>query len=479
MESEIWGEDEMKGNIIKGIDDILQRIGFGKYQVYMCLLTGGVALTDSAEGTLVGILGPLLKKEWGLEDSEVELLASVVSFGMMIGTVLSGPLTDLFGRKKMLFICSVLNFLFAFSSAFMPELWSFLAMRTLLGVCAGALVPAAISYLIEISTPKTRSGVIVMLAIVFLTGSIMVILLSIVLIPGLNPDHWRELLLIISFPSFLSVIFQYFKLEESPRYLAIYRRFDQAIQVLNDIAKTNGAPMLSTEEMQIVCNVMPTSSLSTKHKLKTIFGRSYLKVSLQLFYLWSMIGLLSFGIGFIAPFTLHHKGEEENVLYYLLLIHSLRLPAVLIAFYMLEKEKFGRKNTLTIASFMAVGLFAVMVYFVGTELFVGMIALAGGLINIIGVVIHPYTCEIYETSVRTTGFAICSLWSRIVCVGVPFVLLPLHGVNKSYPYVFFTAVAGVGFGVCLMLKYETRGKMLDFKVDSTPRVVELEMSQGI
>ena len=306
----------------------------------------------------------------------------------------------------------------------------------------------------------------------------MVILLSIYLIPGLNPDHWRQLLLLISLPSLISVIFQYTKLEESPRYLAIYRKFEQAIEVLNDIAQTNGAAMLSTEEMQIVCNVQPTSSLSTKHKLKTIFNKSYFKVSLQLYYLWSMIGLISFGIGFIAPFTLHQKGKEENVLYYLLLIHFLRLPAVLIAFYMLEKERFGRKNTLTLTAFLITVLFVFMVYFVNSEVFVGMIGLAGGLINMFGVVIHPYTCEIYETSVRTTGFSICSLWSRIVCVGVPFILLPLHSGDRSYPYAFFGCVSMGGLLVCLMLKYETRGKMLDFRIEDTPRAIDIEMSKA-
>ena len=75
--------------------------------------------------------------------------------------------------------------------------------------------------------------------------------------------------------------------------------------------------------------------------------------------------------------------------------------------------------------------------------------------------VYPFTSELFDTSVRSTGFAICSSWARFAGFTSPFVLLGLHEIDPSFPYAAMSLVSFLTIINCWMLKNDTRGVDLD------------------
>lgn len=64
-------------------------------------------------------------------------------------------------------------------------------------------------------------------------------------------------------------------MDESPRYLAVVQKHQQAVGVLNRIARINKAQALNDEEITIVCNVEAPASTSLAHRTGILFGYKY------------------------------------------------------------------------------------------------------------------------------------------------------------------------------------------------------------
>jgi hypothetical protein len=77
------------------VDQLLNAVGFGKWQ-YFLIVVGGCALVgDATEMMLLSMLGPIVHCYFNVNDPELEaLLTTVVFIGMSIGGVTFGALAD-------------------------------------------------------------------------------------------------------------------------------------------------------------------------------------------------------------------------------------------------------------------------------------------------------------------------------------------------------------------------------------------------
>ena len=131
-----------------------QRIGQGSYQHLAYFLMGLVALADEAEILSMSIILPALKKEWILSENEVSLLGSVLFFGIFLGSVFIGIVSDRLGRRTALLFASSLQFFFGVASSFVDSFEVFLLVRGILGFLIGSTIPIAVAFITEISTTK-------------------------------------------------------------------------------------------------------------------------------------------------------------------------------------------------------------------------------------------------------------------------------------------------------------------------------------
>lgn len=162
----------------KNIDHILSRLGFGCYQVLVFVLIGWFNFTDGAEIMVISIITKVLEKEWALSNLQIEVMGAIIYLGMIVGTIVIGPMADKYGRKRMLNILSPALVVAGVVSGLMPGIWSFIAVRALLGVFIGGMIPIGMSLLMETSTKRSRGSLMVLENLVFQVGAIAIILLA-------------------------------------------------------------------------------------------------------------------------------------------------------------------------------------------------------------------------------------------------------------------------------------------------------------
>lgn len=99
-----------------------------------------------------------VQRTLGLNALEEGIVVSSVLLGAMIGAMSIGPLSDRFGRKKMVMVAALIFFIGSLGSAFSPDFGVLVASRVVLGVAVGgasALVP---TYLAEVAPAKMRGS---------------------------------------------------------------------------------------------------------------------------------------------------------------------------------------------------------------------------------------------------------------------------------------------------------------------------------
>ncbi|XP_070573787.1 synaptic vesicle 2-related protein-like [Ptychodera flava] len=78
------------------VEDAVEHIGFGKFQIFLTLIMGTFSFSDACEMMLLAVLSPVLRCHWQLSSFQVACITTVVFVGMLIGSPVFGtPQTDL------------------------------------------------------------------------------------------------------------------------------------------------------------------------------------------------------------------------------------------------------------------------------------------------------------------------------------------------------------------------------------------------
>lgn len=116
------------------LDEALDNVGFGKFQVYVLAYAGLGSIAQAMEVMAFVSIRPSIKSEWKLSSFEESLIQTVMFVGVLIGGYLGGVISDNYGRRyaplqflhsSVLYICNLLlsdrirlAFLFLFISAY-------------------------------------------------------------------------------------------------------------------------------------------------------------------------------------------------------------------------------------------------------------------------------------------------------------------------------------------------------------------------
>lgn len=88
--------------------------------------------------------------------AQLSMIAGLLWVGGMIGSVLTSPMVDRFGRKKTIIIFGVLQTISFLLLAFGTSIYVYYVARFFVGVCFGAFVPTLAIYLPEIAESHNR-----------------------------------------------------------------------------------------------------------------------------------------------------------------------------------------------------------------------------------------------------------------------------------------------------------------------------------
>src|SRR6478736_149016 len=254
--------DVETGRITTDIPARLDRLPWARWHWMVVIGLGTVWILDGLEVTIVGSMSEALKSPdtgLGLSSSDIGLAGALYVAGACIGALFFGQMTDRFGRKKLFLITLGVYTCATVATAFAPgPLWYFIA-RTVTGMGIGGEY-AAINSAIDELIPKAHRGRVD----VAINGSFWVgaTLGSLLTIPLLDPSivdpalGWR---LAFGLGGILAigVLLVRRHVPESPRWLFIHGRDEEAEKIVTSIEKTvegetsGGLPEIEDEPITI------------------------------------------------------------------------------------------------------------------------------------------------------------------------------------------------------------------------------------
>ena len=177
----------------------------------------GAIVFDGYDLIVYGSAVPALLQyqPWDLTPAQAGVIGSYALFGMFLGAIASGTLTDLIGRRR-LFIASLTWFsLMMVLVATAPDPWSLGLFRFLAGLGFGGIPPTAIALVVEIAPAGRRHLINGLMLCGFPIGGVLAALLAILL---LEPAGFRTLFAVGALPLVTLVPLAIWLLPESPSF---------------------------------------------------------------------------------------------------------------------------------------------------------------------------------------------------------------------------------------------------------------------
>ncbi|KAI0215704.1 Organic cation transporter protein [Lamellibrachia satsuma] len=394
-------------------------------------------------------------------------VATTVYFlGVMLGGLVFGSLSDIYGRKLIFLSSLYLQVIIALALVLVHNYITFIILRFFLGFLLQGLHTCCYVLIMEQSLPEHRTYTGTIVEVFWGVGVVWLAIISYTL------QDWRHIQLAISLPSVLTVAFIWL-IPESVRWLVTQGRLSEAERILRKMAKCNGATLPDTlfsgvqNQAGAVDNKIASEDecKSVRHynvvdMLRTPQLR---KRSLVLFYIWFAMAVCYYGL------SLAITSLSGNKFLNLLMCGLVELPAYITAIFILKW--FGRKYPLCVY-LMIGGSTCLAAAFVPRSLsWVRTLLAVIGRAGVAGVftVMILYSCELYPTVIRNLGVGMCAFWARVGGVVAPQVLVLGTIWSKSVPLVIFGILSLLGSFTSLLLP-ETLGKPLPDTIDQAEQI---------
>jgi AAHS family benzoate transporter-like MFS transporter len=378
-------------------------------------------------------------------------LGSYALVGVLVGALLAGSVGDIIGRRKVMLTAYAWFAIGMGLTATLSSTGMFGLLRFVTGIGVGALVATTGALVAEFAPPGkknlcnaiTYSGVPL--------GSLLAALLAILLLDLIG---WRGMFWIGALPLVTLLPLAYFKMPESPAWLASRGRLDEA----RAIAEQTGMPMPGAPSAPAAVQVDPAAAADQRRAgFAGLFGRDYWFPTIVL-GLMSAVGLvLVYALNTWLPELMGRAGySTKGSLAFLLVLNGGAVIGALIASRV--ADRFGPKPVVA-ASFL-IGAVAIVLLTVSLPvaillLFVAIVGLGTSGTQIL---IYGFVANYYRTNVRGAGVAWCAGFGRLGGVGGPLVggLLVASGLALNAIFLVLAGVAVLGTLLTLLVPVARR-----------------------
>jgi putative MFS transporter len=388
------------------VQEAVDQIGFGRFQKRLLGVCGVTWAADAAEVLLLGFALPAIIAEFGISTAQGGLIATATFAGMLVGAWFWGTISDYVGRRAGFQLTVLIFALFGLLSAFAPGWEWLLVLRFITGFGLGGALPLDFSLYAEFLPTKNRGRNLVILESFWALGTVIAAGLAWVLVPSFG---WRPLLASSAVAAAL-VLWIRRKIPESPRYLAISGKADEAREIIAGIARENGRP---APEQDLVAGERQSGTTVAR-----LWAPGLRQMTLMLWVTWFCISLAYYGIFTWLPQAFVQQGFSSLQTYQNTFLLALaQVPGYFSAAYLVER--LGRRNTLglyLLASGVFTFLFAIVAGFGGllaSAMLMSFFALGAW------AALYAWTPESYPTEIRTTGMGWASGMARVAGVITP------------------------------------------------------------
>lgn len=142
------------------IGEMIDQRPMGRYQIWAMALCGAVIVLDGFDTQSIGFLAPAMAETLRVPVKTFGPVFAAALVGLMISSMLSGPIADRFGRKWPIVACTLIFGSFAMLTARCTSFDQLLAFRFLTGLGLGGALSNSVALMSEYA-PKRLLAVIV------------------------------------------------------------------------------------------------------------------------------------------------------------------------------------------------------------------------------------------------------------------------------------------------------------------------------
>ncbi|KXT05329.1 hypothetical protein AC578_11075 [Pseudocercospora eumusae] len=464
------------------VDDEIDSHGMGRYQWFVWTLCGLGYLLDLLYAQAFGLVLGAIQQEFGFSGGESGNISVAFSAGLTAGAFFWGIMGDVIGRRW------VFNLTCLFSAAFGAGLGAsnnygtFLALTVFIGFGVGGNIPIDTTICLEF-IPSNRRFLLAMLSIFQPIGVVMTSVIAYGFVPShscepnfsmdnalpscnnvpngeacCRPEDnrgWRYVLYTIGAINVLVFLsrFVVFNIRESPKFLLSNGKDQQALEVLQSVAKANKKKCgLTIEDFQSADTLSDSDSggsrkslLDPKHwkdeskkelsRYKQLFqGKQMARITI-LVWLTYICDFWGFTLaGHYFPKIIALKDAEvsltlEETYRNYIAIYTPGIVGVVIGAFMIRLPRLGKKWTMVISSGL-MGISIMIFSFTNSQASnTGLNAMEYFFQSMFNAVLYGWTPEVFPAAIRGTATGLASTLGRLFGILAPIVAQSVIGDN--------------------------------------------------
>ncbi|MDD7837371.1 MULTISPECIES: MFS transporter [Paenarthrobacter] len=388
-----------------------------QWPVWLCWLA---MVLDGFDLVVLGTVIPTLIKtgELGFDAVGATFAATISLVGVGLGALFIAPLSDKFGRRKLLIACVAGFSIFTIGVAFAPNVAVFSVLRLLAGLGLGACLPAALAYMNDYaptgtagkSTTRTMTG--------YHVGAVATALLAIIIVP-----NWRLMFIIGGVAGLVLLPFLWAKLPES---------------------LPEAAPAQAGVASKPAAAVERSTEAAPKKGFRDLLQKPYPVVALGIGVASFMGLLLVYGLNTWLPQLMAAAGYPVSTGLTLLLVLNLGAVAGLFLAGVLADKHGTKKIVLMWFGLSAVFLAILSVKIQNEFLLNAAVFVTGIFVFSSQVLVYAWVSQLFPATLRGTALGFAAGVGRLGAIVGPAVTGTLVAANIAYPAGFYVfAAAGV------------------------------------
>nr|XP_039328903.1 solute carrier family 22 member 4 [Saimiri boliviensis boliviensis] len=397
--------------------------------------------------------------EWNLvceDDWKVPLTTSLFFVGVLLGSFVSGQLSDRFGRKNVLFATMAVQTGFSFLQIFSISWEMFTVLFVIVGM--GQISNYVVAFILgtEILGKSVRIIFSTLGVCTFFAVGYMLLPLFAYLI-----RDWRMLLLALTVPGVLCVPLWWF-IPESPRWLISQRRFREAEDIIQKAAKMNNIAVPA-----VIFDSMELQELNTLKQQKAFIMDLFRTQNIAIMTIMSLLLWMLTSVGYFA-LSLDAPNLHGDAYLNCFLSALIEVPAYIMAWLLLRT--LPRRYIIAAVLFWGGGvlLFIQLVPADYYFLSIGLVMLGKFGITSAFSMLYVFTAELYPTLVRNMAVGVTSMASRVGSIIAPYFVY-LGAYNRMLPYIVMGSLT-VLIGIITLFFPESLGTTLPETLEQMQKV---------
>jgi AAHS family 4-hydroxybenzoate transporter-like MFS transporter len=425
----------------------------------MCFL---IVLMDGFDTAAIGFIAPSLLSEWHLSKAALAPVLSAALFGLAGGALISGPVSDKWGRRRVVTGSVFLFGAACLGSGYATSLGELTLLRFVTGIGLGAAMPNAITVMSEFCPDRRRATIVNMTFCGFPLGAAFGGLLAAWMIPLFG---WRGVLMFGGVVPLVLFVVLLLLLPESIRYMVSKRDPVEKVRAVL-IRIGSGARFATTFAMK-----ESAVQVDDRSGIRVVLSRSHILGSLMLWVCYFMGLVIFYGLMNWMPLLFKDAGIGPQHAALISALFPLGGVGTVLCGLLMDRFNADR----VVAACYAFG--AISVYAIGhamgtTGLLMCAVFGAGLLVNTGLASMPSLAAAFYPTAGRGTGVAWMLGVGRFGGIAGSFLVAELSRRQFSLPGIF-TVVASAGLIAAAALVIKQAGRKSVTASDDASKIESL------